>query len=140
MTLKTLFSAGALIALGMLAGRVLGLLRETLLAASFGTGGVADIAIALLIIPDFLTQPLIGNAFGATLVPAFAARDENNALALFWQAFVSTVIVFVLIALLIYSQSHDMPYAFLLALCSLPLTAATAVAMAWLQYHHRFLI
>jgi putative peptidoglycan lipid II flippase len=147
MSLKKFLSAGALITIGMLAGRVLGLLRETLIAARFGAGSEADMAIALLIIPDFITSMLLGSAASATLVPAFVARSEEDAKALFWQALVSSLIAFTLIAALILSQGNAITSlmlgytsasgALLLALLSLPLTAATSVVTAWLQYKGR---
>src|SRR4051812_21386288 len=101
MNLKTLFTAGMLITVGMLTGRLLGLLREMLLAAQFGVGPQADIAIALLIIPDFITNALIGSAVSAALIPAFAARDHDKAVIVFLQAMLVSVMVFTLVALVV---------------------------------------
>jgi putative peptidoglycan lipid II flippase len=154
MTLRSLLSAGALITLGMLAGRLLGLLREILIAAQFGTGAEADMAIALLIIPDFITAALLGSAASAALVPAFAARSHGEAIDLMWQAMLVSVVAFAGLALIIISQEASIrqlltgdteawpeaSIALRLALCSLPLTAATAIATAYLQYRGRFTI
>jgi putative peptidoglycan lipid II flippase len=153
MTLKHLFSAGALITAGMLAGRLLGLLREMLLASQFGIHAQADMAIMLLIIPDFITAALIGSAASAALIPAFAERDHDNALALFWQSLALSLIVFTLIGLLMFMQEdhlralmsaevRELPQAslaFFLTLCSLPLAAATSIVTAYLQYRGRFM-
>lgn len=150
---KSLASVGALITIGMLAGRMLGLLREIMIAARFGASAHADIAIALLIIPDFVTSIFIGSAASAVLIPAFAARDRESALALFWQAFIASLLVFTGLAALLYlaeptfadAMYHadtlpDLPQAFGLMLLSLPLTAGTAIVTAYLQYSGRFAV
>lgn len=152
-SLKSLVSAGVLIAVGMVAGRLLGLLREMLLAAQFGAGSAADIAVALLIIPDFITAALMGSAVSAALVPAFAARGEKEALALFWQALLSGAAVFLVLGvlllpfapLLVASLSADgqatpeRTQAMRIILVALPLTAGTAVVTSWLQYKRTLL-
>src|SRR5690606_4625947 len=93
MTTRLLFSVGMLVTVGMLAGRVLGLLREALIAAPFGAGVDADMAVSLLIIPDFVTALLIGSAASATLVPAFASRSAQEASALFFQALAASMLL-----------------------------------------------
>lgn len=149
MTLKSLFTAGVLISAGMLAGRALGLLREMLLAGRFGAGAHADFAIALLIIPDFITAALIGSAASAVLIPAFAARDNARRQALFWQALwisaaagaAASLLLF--LAQLAFAFAPAIPHAsaiLLLVLCSLPLSAATAIITASLQYQKRLLM
>src|ERR1700728_2596751 len=101
MSLRSLINAGALMTTGMMIGRVLGLLREMLLASRFGIGEQADMAIAFLIIPDFIGAALIGSAASAALVPAFFAREREDAVALFWQVMMISVAAFVIIALAI---------------------------------------
>lgn len=145
MTLKSLLSASALIAFGMLAGRVLGLLREMLLAAQFGASGTADTAIILLIIPDFITAAFIGSAASAALIPAFAARSETAAHALYRQSLAITLAGFTIIALILGLTAaltgwNIPPTALILTLFALPLSAGTAILTAWLQYKSRFLI
>jgi putative peptidoglycan lipid II flippase len=111
------------------------------------------VAIALLIIPDFITSALIGSAASAVLIPAFAARDEKNALALLWQVLAVSILAFAVLALLIIWQRgplghmldsdetvHKSGAALAIALSSLPLTAATSVLTAWLQYRGRLVI
>lgn len=142
MSLSSLFSAGALITAGMLAGRLLGLLREMLLAARYGADGAADQAVLLLMIPDAVTAILIGNAASAALLPAFAARTPAAAGALLRQSLARGVAVFSGLALLLLAAGTAlrMPAAPLgLALLALPLSAATAILTAWLQHHGRLL-
>ena len=149
MTLRSLFTAGALVTFGMLVGRILGLLRETLLAKTFGTSELADMAIMLLLIPDVITLALLGGTASATLVPAFSARNRENALALMWQSLVVSLVVFTTMALLLFAN-EEFNHAFitthisgalcLLFLTSLPLTALTSILTAWLQYRGRFTV
>ncbi|MEQ1705302.1 MAG: lipid II flippase MurJ [Rickettsiales bacterium] len=138
MTIKKLLSAGTIIAFGMLAGRVLGFLREMLLATYFGAGSDANIAISLLLIPDFITALLIGGAVSSVLIPAFAERDEERSLALFWQSLLLFVVIFIVLAV---GLSLFLQYDFIaIALCSLPLTAATGIFTAYLQHKNKFIV
>ncbi len=138
MTLKKLLSASVLIALGMLLGRALGFLREMLLAAQFGAGnGDANTAIALLLIPDFITSLFIGSSISAVLVPAFAARDKERALALLWQSIKLVLPIFTVIAIAV-GLIADSSF-ISIALFSLPLTAVTGVLTAYLQHRGKFM-
>jgi peptidoglycan biosynthesis protein MviN/MurJ (putative lipid II flippase) len=138
MELKKLLSASVLIAIGMLAGRALGFFREMLLAAQFGAGNSdANIAIAMLLIPDFITALLIGSSISAVLVPAFAARNGDRALALLWQCLGIIVPVFAVIGVAVGLLSGSGYIG--IALCSLPISAATGVFTAYLQYKGKFL-
>jgi putative peptidoglycan lipid II flippase len=138
MTMRTLFSVGMLVTVGMLAGRVLGLLREALVAAHFGVGLDADMAIGLLIIPDFVTALLVGSAASATLVPAFATRTAQEASFLFFQALVASIVLASVAGVLIFWQMSNMQpamtFALGMALAALPMSAANAVLVAWLQH------
>ena len=152
MTLRALFTAGALVTIGVCLSRVLGLLREMLLASHFGVGQEADMAITLLLIPDFITGALVGTAVGATFIPLFTVRDRESARHLFWQALAVSVGAFALLAVVVGSNASAlvslvtkgngiMPgaiTAFLIAISAIPLTAATAIFTAWLQYTGRF--
>lgn len=152
MTLRALCTAGALITVGMLIGRFLGLLRESLIAAHYGTANAADMAISLLLIPDFIASLLIGSAVSAVMVPAFTALEGPRAQALFWQAIALNMLVFSAASLIAYTQLdglalllHGTPdagasRALLFALMSLPLTGANAVVTAWLQYRGKLLV
>lgn len=152
MSARALLSAGMLVTAGMLASRLLGFLRESMIAASYGSSDDAGMAIGLLIIPDYITGMLIGGALSATLLPAFSTRNEAECRALFWQAMLLSVLVFSLLAALIYSQSpsiiavmHGMPAAvppdaLFWPLFSMPLAGAGGVITAWLQYHGRFTV
>lgn len=56
----------------LLASRVLGLARESAQAAAFGASGLADVAVLMLTLPDWLTGIAISGAMAYVLVPAWA--------------------------------------------------------------------
>ena len=70
-----LLKAGA-VSLGLLlASRLLGLLRESALAATFGTSGLADVAVLTLTLPDWLAGVLASGALAYVLLPAWATQS-----------------------------------------------------------------
>lgn len=142
--MRAMLSIGVLVSLGLIAGRIFGLLREILVAANFGTGAFADKAIGLLIFPDVITMILIGSAASATLVPAFAGRSVQGASALFFQASAASAAAALLVAVLLFWQIRDAyadtPGALLIVLLSLPFSAVNAVAAAWLQHKDKLLV
>ena len=58
-----LLKAGALSLALLLASRLLGLLRESALAATFGASGLADVAVLMLTLPDCIEQAQGGTLF-----------------------------------------------------------------------------
>lgn len=73
--------AGLLSLLLLLASRVLGVLRETALAAAFGSSGMADVAIVMLTLPDWLAGVLVSGALAYVLLPHWAkesAAQQNT--------------------------------------------------------------
>lgn len=66
--------AGALSLALLLASRLLGLLRESAQAAAFGTSGLADVAVLMLTLPDWLAGVLAAGALAYVLLPAWAAQ------------------------------------------------------------------
>ena len=73
--------AGLLSLLLLLASRVLGVLRETALAAAFGSSGMADVAIVMLTLPDWLAGVLVSGALAYVLLPHWAQESaaQQNA-------------------------------------------------------------
>jgi peptidoglycan biosynthesis protein MviN/MurJ (putative lipid II flippase) len=66
----------------LLASRVLGLLRETSLAASLGASAQADVALLVISLPDVLVVLLAGGALSLVLLPAWAGQDASGRWAL----------------------------------------------------------
>lgn len=69
--------------LAFVASRILGLLREVLIGAQFGTSAELDAYIAAFRIPDLLYQLIAGGALGSAFIPTFtrflAAEDRMGA-------------------------------------------------------------
>jgi putative peptidoglycan lipid II flippase len=75
--------AAAVVALGNVVSRLLGLLREAVMAALFGATGATDVFVAASAVPQIVYDLLVGGAISAALVPIFvdAAEEERR----FWQ-------------------------------------------------------
>ena len=70
--------AGLLSLLLLLVSRVLGVLRETALAAAFGSSGMADVAVVLLTLPDWLAGVLVTGALAYVLLPQWAKEPVEG--------------------------------------------------------------
>ncbi len=66
---------------GFVASRVLGLVRNVVVAQQFGTGREYEAFIAALVIPDLVFQVLAGGAVGSAFIPVFKgyfAQDDDE--------------------------------------------------------------
>ena len=88
--------AAALIAAGHIASRLLGLLREAVIAGVFGVGPAVDAFTAASAIPTIVYDLLVSGAISAALVPVFSEYAESDDQE-FWRV-VSTVINLALMA------------------------------------------
>lgn len=70
--------AGALSLALLVASRVLGLLRETALAAAFGASGQADIAVLMFTLPDIVAGLFASGALAYVLVPYWAGPGASS--------------------------------------------------------------
>jgi len=75
---KTIGAAALLLAGSTLASRILGLLRDRLLASNFGAGEELDIYFAAFRIPDFIFGILIMGGFTAVFLPIFSEYFEKS--------------------------------------------------------------
>lgn len=69
--------AGALSLVLLLASRLLGLARESAQAAAFGASGLADAAVLILTLPDWITGVLASGALAYVLLPAWAGQPRD---------------------------------------------------------------
>ncbi len=79
---KTIFSAAFILAAASLASRLLGLVRDRLLAGKFGAGDELDIYFAAFRLPDLIYNILIIGAISSAFIPVFAQyfkKDEAEA-------------------------------------------------------------
>jgi putative peptidoglycan lipid II flippase len=81
--------AAIIVAVGILASRLLGIIRDMIFAAMLGADGITDIYVAAFRIPDFANYLLAGGFLTITFIPIFskylADDDEYGG----WQAFSS---------------------------------------------------
>lgn len=76
--MNTLLKSSLALSAALMLGRVLGFLREVLLAGRVGVSAEADIAVMVMTLPDFLVGLLLTGGFSAALVPALR-RSEGDA-------------------------------------------------------------
>jgi putative peptidoglycan lipid II flippase len=100
---RTVAANAAIVALAFAASRVLGMVREIIIAARFGTGETYDAYIAAFRIPDLLFFIVMSGAFGSAFIPVFggylAQGDEERA----WRL-ANTLLTWIVVAFLIVAQ------------------------------------
>lgn len=75
---ETLGGAALLLAIAQLASRLLGVVRDRLLATGFGATGDLDVYYAAFRVPDFLFNVLIAGAISSAFIPVFASYLANK--------------------------------------------------------------
>lgn len=84
---RAMLRSASIVAGAFVASRILGLIREVILAHQFGTGPALDAYAAAFRIPDLLFLVIMAGSFGSAFVPVFAGflshgqRDKAWALA-----------------------------------------------------------
>ncbi|MFH1181300.1 MAG: murein biosynthesis integral membrane protein MurJ [bacterium] len=79
---KTVSSAAGILAVSFLISRLLGVVRNWLLARNFGAGSELDVYFAVFRIPDFIYQILISGGIIVAFLPLFSeffSRDKEAA-------------------------------------------------------------
>jgi putative peptidoglycan lipid II flippase len=147
-------TAGTLLSIALLAGRLTGLLREIQLASVFGVSADADLAVLLLTLPDLLVNLLLAGGLSAALVPRMRALDAGEAGALFRQATLLALAVFGFVAAAIALWpgaaltvlAPGLPvddkgrFAMALTALAVPLTAAAGISGAYLNSRDSFFV
>jgi putative peptidoglycan lipid II flippase len=70
---KSITAAAIILGSASLVSRVLGILRDRILAGEFGAGNELDIYFAAFRIPDFIFNILVLGALSAGFIPVFAS-------------------------------------------------------------------
>lgn len=136
-----MLKAGLWALVWLLASRVLGLLRETALAASLGASAEADVALLVISLPDVLVGLLAGGALSLVLLPAWARLDAYGRWALQQAVLKGATCLAIAVALAaaaltpwmlpaLAAGAHTAPFAMAtwgLALAACPLAMASAV-------------
>jgi putative peptidoglycan lipid II flippase len=78
----SLLRGATVIGAAFVLSRLLGLVREMILAGQFGTSGVKDALVAAFLIPDLLFLIIMAGSFGSAFIPVFAGflgrgREED---------------------------------------------------------------
>lgn len=153
---KKLLSAGLLVGLAILLGRLLGFSRELLLARTFGRSESADWAVLLFSIPDMFVNLLLGGALAAVFIPEWARRDRAAGQRLHVTAALGVLFFFSGLAVLLWIFQNKvfsilapglegrMPaegtFAFLFVLVAIPLTGLSGVLAAYANFRGLFFV
>jgi putative peptidoglycan lipid II flippase len=98
---KTIFSAAVVLGVAALTSRVLGLIRDRLLAGRFGAGDELDIYFAAFRLPDLIYSILIMGAISSAFIPIFAQyfrKDKEQAWQLTSGLFNLIVLILIILA------------------------------------------
>ncbi|QAU33067.1 lipid II flippase MurJ [Janthinobacterium sp. 17J80-10] len=150
MSNQKMLRAGVSIGLALVLGRLVGFIRELLLARSFGTSSTADWAVLLFSFPDLVVNLLLGGALAAVLIPEWARQGSTERRHLYNAALAIVGISFaVLAAVLWIGQTGIFSYlapgldktlapqgaqAFIFILAAILLTALAGVTTAYSNF------
>jgi putative peptidoglycan lipid II flippase len=102
---QAIAQAAAVVALGNVSSRVLGLVRETVISHLFGATGMVSAFRVASIVPTMIYDLLIGGMISAALVPVFADYASPEKREELWRLasslFTLVAIVFALVVLLL---------------------------------------
>lgn len=105
---RSMAKSAVIIGVAFLVSRILGLLREIILANRFGTSSDYDAYVSAFRIPDLLFLVIMSGAFGAAFIPVFGgflARGENDladrlaSAVITWTALVTVILGLITFAL-----------------------------------------
>src|SRR5438105_7160016 len=96
--MRQLAQAALVVMTGFLLSRLLGAVRNIVIAAHFGAGPEYGAYVAAIALPDLVFQVLVGGAVGSAFIPVFKrylalGRDDEA-----WHLTSSVINIFVLIA------------------------------------------
>lgn len=110
-SIDSITAAAALVAMSSLASRVLGILRDRILASKFNAGAILDTYFAAFRIPDLIFNLVVLGALSAGFIPIFTQLIKKNSTDLKYDSkrkneawlLVSNVLNFLLLALALLS-------------------------------------
>lgn len=97
---RSVASAALVVMLFFVLSRVLGLVREVVIAAQFGASSELDAYLAAFRVPDLLFQLVAGGALGSAFIPTFAsywARDDHRGAWLLFSRSLNLVVLLLII-------------------------------------------
>jgi len=102
---KSMFWATAKMAIATLASRILGLVREQVMASVFGAGAMTDAFLVAYRIPNLLRDLFAEGAFSSAFLPTFSSlkhKGKEHAREFLWAMFILLFIITGSLSLLIY--------------------------------------
>ncbi len=103
LTTRSVAVNAAIVAGAFVVSRILGLLREVLIARQFGTSPEYDAYVAAFRIPDLLFLVVMSGAFGSAFIPIFGGFISRGDYQKAWRL-ASTVLTYTVLVLLIVAQ------------------------------------
>lgn len=106
--MKKLALASLLMTASVFLSRIIGYIRDAIIAAKFGASGETDTYFAAFTLPDFLNYLVAGGAFSLTFIPIFTKFLVNNEEEKGWKIYsiiisvMTTVMILLIIALEIF--------------------------------------
>jgi putative peptidoglycan lipid II flippase len=94
----------SIVALAFVISRVLGMLREILIARQFGTSPEYDAYVAAFRVPDLLFLVVMSGAFGSAFIPVFGGFVGRGDYERAWRL-ASTVLTYTVLILLVVAQA-----------------------------------
>ena len=112
---KRIAFAASLVAAGNVLSRLLGFIREPVIAALFGATGTADAFEVATRVPNMLFDVVVGGAISAVLVPVFSglADDRERSARLFYTLLLIVGVLIAAVAGALIALAH--PFVTLLA-------------------------
>ncbi len=103
--MKKIALASLLMSLSILLSRIIGFIRDAIIAAKFGSGVATDAYYSAFTIPDFLNYLLAGGAFSLSFIPIFVSFTVKNKEDRAWRLYsnivsIMSVILIILIIIL----------------------------------------
>ncbi len=76
--MRGLLKSAAIVSLSILSSRILGLVRDVVIAAFFGAGSLTDVFFVAFRIPNLLRRIFAEGAFNSAFVPAFTKKLKSS--------------------------------------------------------------
>jgi putative peptidoglycan lipid II flippase len=103
LTTRSVAVNAGIVAAAFVVSRVLGLLREVLIARQFGTSPEYDAYVAAFRIPDLLFLIVMSGAFGSAFIPVFGGFISRGEYRQAWKL-ASTVLTYTVLILVVVAQ------------------------------------
>jgi putative peptidoglycan lipid II flippase len=108
---KSVLKSSLVMAVATFCSRILGLVREQIMAAYFGAGGLTDAFLVAYRIPNLLRDLLAEGAFSSAFVPTFTEANQESqqeGRALLWELFIILGTITTVLSVLIFAFAPEL--------------------------------